>query len=101
MKFDMRTDDEDHEVVKDRGVVRVPMFLMDATQKAVAAAQLDVSLHAPGFAVLTDAQSQAQQRMYDAADKKLQKAWKAPAPTVDAKSPSPDGQSFEIALCPA
>lgn len=85
----MKTTDDDEKVVKDRGVVRVPLFLMDATQKAVAAAQAIVSSHAPGFAVLTDAQSQARQRIYDAADRKLQDAWKAPASSINAKPPSP------------
>lgn len=81
-------DDDDDKVAKDRAVVRVPLVLMDSVQKQVAS-RVDASLHAPSSALLTDAQSQVRQRMYDAADKKLQDAWKAPASSIKAKPPSP------------
>jgi hypothetical protein len=73
-------DDDDDKVVKDGYSLRVPVYLMDATQKAIAGGD-DKSVildhHRPGFR-LSDADQQRRRELYDRRDAELSDAWKAP-----------------------
>jgi hypothetical protein len=84
MVMDMRRhDDDDDYVVRDQERVRVPLHLMDSTQRAVAGLDLidrDLRDHQPGFraADTTDAR-QAARDARDQYVRRLSDSWRMPA----------------------
>src|SRR5262245_14600083 len=84
----MRTDidDDDDRIVPDGTVLRVPLFMCDAVQRAVAG---DLSLHQPGFRTVSDAANTARDAAREARSawiKQMCDAWKHPR-TCDAAEP--------------
>ena len=95
--------DDDDEMVRDGGVVRVPLHLMDARQRAVFDAYgrmtadasvrdarrftFDADDHRPHYASVPDAVRRARNQTYDSYVRRLQDAWKSPGRDA---APEPD-----------
>jgi len=81
-----------NKVLKDGEVLHIPITLMDAQQRAVAAAlQPNMVGHKPGSLPLTDSDRAGRVARQAAADAKLSARWKHPAavqPVKDAPAPA-------------
>jgi hypothetical protein len=91
-----RQDEVDDEVriVPDGGIVRVPLFAMDAKQRAVATAAPVATpptpLHRPGFAPLSAEETNKRMGLYRGAERRLSERWRATIPP--AQQPAPDAK---------
>lgn len=68
-------------LIRDGETVTVPIFAMDAQQRAVAAS---APLHRPGAVPLTDTDRAARITRQALGDRKLSERWKTPSPTAAA-----------------
>ena len=96
MTTKIRTEDE---IAKDGETVRVPMFMMDAQQRAVAESPVvtnDAAIgHRPGSLPVTDADRERRTALYRGHDEKLSARWQSTPPPVnptDAKRPTGDAR---------
>jgi hypothetical protein len=67
------------EMVRDGQVIRVPIMLMDATQRQIADRKPSAYGHRPGSMPLTDAERVAKADRQGAYDKKITQRWRQPA----------------------
>ena len=86
--------DDEVRIVPDGGIVRVPLFAMDAKQRAVAtaapAATRPTPLHRPGFAPLSAEETNKRMDAYEGAERRLSERWRASTPPE--QQPAPDAK---------
>lgn len=85
--------EDENSVIKDGQTLRVPMFMMDSLSRVISDDIPSTAGHKPGSLALSDADRASREKLYEARDKRLTDAWKAP--------PSLDPAQAKVAIVPA